>query len=195
MNHLVIIGHPNPKSFNMTILHTYVSELRSQGHEVIIRDLYALGFDPVQKAQDFIAIQNGKILDDVKVEQGFVQSAKIITLISPIWWVTFTSMLKGYIDRVFSHGFAYDIVDGTPEGLLKGKGGMLITTSGATNERYEQNGFLNAIRTQICEGILRFSGIEVIDHLHFGGVIAATNEARERMLEQIREIVKKYFIG
>ncbi len=193
MKHLLVIGHPNPGSFNMAILRTYEEELKNRGHEVIVRDLYAMGFDPVQKAEDFLAIQSGTVLEDVRVEQDHVRSADSITFISPIWWVTLTSMLKGYVDRVFSFGFAYRVVDHVPEGLLKGKKGMLITTSGATNERYEENGFLNAIRTQIGEGILKFSGIEVIDHLHFGGVVAATDAARKKMLEQVKGTVQRHF--
>jgi len=189
MNHLIVIGHPNPKIFNMALLAIYRQELVTRGHHVAVRDLYAMGFDPVLSADDFIALQNGR----VKAEQKQVRQAEIITFISPVWWMSVTSMLKGYVDRVFSLGFAYRVEDHVPHGLLTGKKGFLITTSGATNERYEQNGFLTAFRTQVQEGILRFSGIEIIHHLHFGGVVAASQEERKNMLLEVQDNVRQHF--
>ena len=53
MNHLVLCAHPNPKSFNHAILETTVKTLESKGHEVSVRDLYELNFEPVLKGSDF----------------------------------------------------------------------------------------------------------------------------------------------
>jgi NAD(P)H dehydrogenase (quinone) len=47
LNHLIIYAHPNPNSFNNAIKTTLVSSLMEHGHEVIIRDLYEIGFNPV----------------------------------------------------------------------------------------------------------------------------------------------------
>ena len=193
VNHLIVMGHPNPESFNAAILHAYANALESRGHHVVIRDLYALNFDPVLRPADFLAQQKGSVLDDVAVEQEFVRKAEVITFISPIWWVTLTSMVKGYVDRVFSHGFAYKVIEHVPRGLLTEKKAMLITTSGAQTEKYEDNGFLSAIRLQVCEGILKFSGMAVISHIHFGGIVAATDALRKQMLREIQEAVTVYF--
>jgi NAD(P)H dehydrogenase (quinone) len=193
MNHLVVIGHPNPKSFNMALLGAYTSALEARGHQVFIRDLYALKFDPILKAEDFLALQKGYVLEDVAMEQAYIRKAEVITFISPIWWVTLTPMLKGYVDRVFSHGFSYNLVEHVPKGLLTDKRAMLITTSGARREQYEENGFLKAIHVQICEGIMKFSGMEVVAHVHFGGVVAATDDMRKQMLREIQEAAEVHF--
>ena len=48
MKVLVILGHPNPgESFNRAIAETAGRVLRELGHEPVLRDLYAEGFDPV----------------------------------------------------------------------------------------------------------------------------------------------------
>ncbi len=77
MNHLIVYSHPNPKSFCHAILETAVMTLQSKGHEVVIRDLYALGFDPVLKGNDFIEFQSGNIPSDIRAEQEKISGAKV----------------------------------------------------------------------------------------------------------------------
>ncbi len=48
----------------------------------------------------------------------------VITFVYSVWWTSLLAMLKGYVDKVFSYGFAYEYVDGVPNGLLKGKKGL-----------------------------------------------------------------------
>ncbi len=52
MNILVILGHPDPGSFNHAIAHAVAGALREQGHEVTLRDLHAEGFDPILPAAE-----------------------------------------------------------------------------------------------------------------------------------------------
>ncbi len=77
MNHLIVYSHPNPKSFCHAILETAVKALQSKGHEVVVRDLYALGFDPVLKGSDFVGFQSGNIPADIKAEQEKISGAEI----------------------------------------------------------------------------------------------------------------------
>jgi NAD(P)H dehydrogenase (quinone) len=107
MKYLVIYSHPNPQSFCHAILETVKKTLAAKKHDVVVRDLYALGFDPVLKAADFAAIQSGKTCVDIKPEQDYIVWSDIMTIIHPIWWAGQPAMIKGYIDRVFSYGFAY----------------------------------------------------------------------------------------
>jgi len=44
MKHLIVYAHPNPESLNHSILDTTVNTLKKNGHEVVVRDLYALEF-------------------------------------------------------------------------------------------------------------------------------------------------------
>ena len=47
MKILIILGHPEPGSFNHAIADMAVRTLKSSGHEVIFHDLHAEGFDPL----------------------------------------------------------------------------------------------------------------------------------------------------
>lgn len=69
------------------------------------------------------------------------------------------AILKGWLDRVMSHGFAYRMTEtGMMEGLLKGKKAIVFTTSGADKENMDKNGITDAINTCMIKGTLGFSG-------------------------------------
>ena len=121
MNYLIIYAHPNPGSFNHAIMETITEELRHNGKGVKIRDLYQMGFNSVLKSEDFANMQRGSVAQDVKEEQELIRSAEVMIFVYPLWWAGMPAMLKGYIDRVFSEGFAYRISDTGIAGLLTGK--------------------------------------------------------------------------
>jgi len=52
VRHLVIVAHPNTKSFNHSVAETYVAALAERKHRVECRDLYASNFNPVMSARD-----------------------------------------------------------------------------------------------------------------------------------------------
>lgn len=107
--------------------------------------------------------------EDIAVEQEQIKWADVIIFVYPVWWTGLPAMLKGYVDRVFSYGFAYQYVEGNPVGLLEVKKALLFSTTGAANEIYEQIGMHNSMKQTTDQGIFGFTGIKVIDHVFFGG--------------------------
>jgi len=190
MNHLLIYAHPNPKSFNHAIVQTILEEFRNAGKELPLRDLYAMNFSPVLAAADFSALQNGSVRDDVAAEQELIRAADVLIVVYPLWWSGMPAMLKGYIDRVFSYGFAYEINETGGVGLLTGKKVFLVTTTGASREDYEQLDMYRSFAQTIDSGIFRFSGMEVIDHIYYASVPYVTDEVRKTMLEDVRSQVR-----
>ena len=89
-------------------------------------------------------MHSGNIPEDIKTEQDHVKWADVITFVNPVWWVGLPAVLKGYVDRVFSYGFACESVDGAPRGPLNGKKALLFCTTGRPNEYYAQNGMHNS---------------------------------------------------
>lgn len=191
MRHLVVYSHPNPKSFNCAIKETFKEALENKGHEVRVRDLYALGFDPVLRHSDFEALAKGSVLADVKTEQDHLNWAEMATFIFPIWWTGLPSMMKGYIDRVFSHGFAYVTENGAIKKLLTGKKALIINTTGSPKEIYEATGMYKSLRQTSDEGIFAFCGIEVAGHKFFSGVPFISDVDRKAMLEEVKEIAAR----
>ena len=128
MKYLIVYAHPNPKSFNHAILETISGELQKKKKEVKVRDLYKIGFNPVLSIKDLSAIEKGAVPKDIKKEQNYISKADTLIFIFPIWWSAMPAMLKGYIDRVFSLKFAYDITADGVIGLLKGKKVFIVST-------------------------------------------------------------------
>lgn len=190
MNHLVVFAHPNPKSFGKGIVDTIQKAVEEKGDSLIIRDLYEIGFDAILKPEDFVAFQSGNTPEDIRAEQNHVKWADVITFVYPVWWAGLPAMLKGYVDRVLSYGFGYEYVNGAPNGLLKGKKGLLFCTTGTPSDIYAQNGMHNSMKQTTDQGIFNFCGIEVINHTFFGAVPYVPDETRQDYLKEVENIIK-----
>lgn len=193
MKHLIVYAHPHTVSFNHAILNAAVDALEAQGHEVVVRDLYALGFQPVLSAADTISMRAGQTPQDIATEQQFVADAEAITFIYPIWWTGLPAILKGYVDRVFAYGFAYVSGEAGIEKLLTGKKGLIINTHGTPNEIYDQMGMTAGLKMTSDVGIFDFVGIEAVDHLFFGSIGYLDASAYDSMLEQVKQTVSTKF--
>ncbi len=187
MKTLILYCHPNPASFNHAILTTVIESLEKGGHLYRVRDLYQLNFQPVLDPTDFEAIGQGQVLPDVAEEQEHIRWADRIIAIHPIWWTGLPARMKGYIDRVFSFGFAYRIDASGLTGLLSDKEALIITTTGAPSEYYQQVGMHDALKKTIDEGIYQFCAITVLDHIFYGAVPTVDDQIRKQYLAALQQ--------
>ena len=97
MKVLIIYGHPYSKSFNHAIKDTLVNSLEQHGHEVRVRDLYALNFDPILKADELAGFVQKNYSEDIQIEHNHIVWAEMLFFISPIWWGGLTSILRGSV--------------------------------------------------------------------------------------------------
>jgi len=103
------------------------------------------------------------------------------------------AILKGWLDRVMSHGFAYRMTEtGMMEGLLKGKKAIVFTTSGADKENMDKNGITDAINTCMIKGTLGFSGFEKVQYKSLYAVPSVSDEERKQMLREVEEMLRAY---
>ncbi|KRF06772.1 NAD(P)H dehydrogenase [Paenibacillus sp. Soil766] len=187
MNHLIVYAHPRKESFNHAIMETTVQSLRQKGHEVNVRDLYAMEFQPVISSSEIL----GSVGEEIKKEQEYLIWADVITFIYPIWWTGLPAIVKGYIERVFSYGFAYRYVNGEQKGLLKGKKAIIINTQGKSHSQYAASGMDKALILTSDIGIFEYCGLEVLNHVIFESVPSSEEATRTDWLEQIKEKVNK----
>ena len=184
-NILLVYGHPKtPTSFNFSLKEKLESVLKSKGHRVLVRDLYEVSFNPLLSSDDLAKLHSGEIPEDIRREQEFIKNADVIIFIYPIWWAGSPAIIKGYIDRVFSYGFAYMYKGNKVVGLLTDKSAIIINSNGSPYDFYERNGFYNAIRKVSDEGIFAFCGFKRIKHLFFGGIMNKTLEEKDLDIEK-----------
>ncbi|MZQ80610.1 flavodoxin family protein [Paenibacillus sp. 5J-6] len=194
MKHLVVYAHPEPESFNRAILETTITVLKQNGHEVNVRDLYSLNFQPVLKPEDTAAMRAGHTPQDIKTEQEFITQADAITFIYPIWWTGLPAILKGYVDRVYSYGFAYSVGESGIIKMLTGKKGFIINTHGTPQEIYNEIGMTDGLKITSDIGIFDFVGIEPVGHLLFGSIGFLDDESYYKgLLKEVENKVDSLF--
>ncbi len=192
MKVLVVYAHPNPLSFNHALFGSVREGLEEAGHEVRVRDLYKLNLKTNLDADDFVQILRGSIPDDIQGEQREISWAEGLVFVYPIWWIGPPSILKGWIDRVFLQGFAFDITDEGPKGLLKHKKALVITTTGGPEEGYVQTNTTELLSKPMTYGTLLFSGISDVAHKNFYAVPYVSDEERKGMLAEVKGMAKGF---
>lgn len=193
MKHAVIVAHPNAKSFNLTMAETYAAAARTLGHEVVIRDLYRLPFDPILKASE-IPAAGFEAGDDVKAERAILEDVKVFCLVYPLWFNAPPAMMKGYIDRVFGMGFGFAPGAWGNDPLLDGRRMVTISSSGAPLHWVKETGAWSAMRTLFDSHFAAVCGLAVLDHLHFGDIVdGITEESVEGCAAEVRAAVQRLF--
>lgn len=190
MKHLIVVAHPNPKSFTHTLADAYAAELTGMGHHCDGRDLYAMGFNPVLQPSEI----NAQALPDARAEQQRVSDADATAFFYPLWWASMPAILKGYIDRVFTHGVAYRFEGNVMRGLLKGRTNLLVTVSAAPRRALQEAGEWDAIRAIQDNHIFHSVGLTLADHLHFGEVVPEMSPTIARAhIETIKAAAHRHF--
>jgi NAD(P)H dehydrogenase (quinone) len=187
MKAVLLYSHPNPQSFNAAILDAVKDELGRKGAEIKVKDLYAMNWNPVLSAGDFQQMAAEGQSPDVAAEQADIKWTDLVVIISPIWWYSVTAMMKGYVDRVFSQGFAYEYRQDGVHGLMGGKKVLIITTSGADQGAAKASGMDQALQTSLVDG---FCGFAAAKRLNCYAVPTVSDAERKQMLEQVRQFVR-----
>ncbi len=184
MQHLIISAHPNENSFSNALVDALVKDSQHNDVNVVVRNLYELGFDPVLTAEDLKKIKEGHISEDIAREQKILRESDFISLVYPLWWGSFPAILKGYFDRVFTNGFAFEINSEGARGLLKGKKVFLHTSMGNSVKEYENIGILKAFRQIHGNEVFGFVGIEVAGHIFYPRISESNPEMKEKYIQE-----------
>ncbi|WP_097232473.1 NAD(P)H-dependent oxidoreductase [Streptomyces zhaozhouensis] len=206
---LIVSAHPDPRSLTASLTGFAADELRAAGHEVEISDLYAMKWRAVTDADDYPehpagarldvgaasqhAYENGSLTADVRAEQERLLRADAVILQFPLWWFSVPAILKGWLDRVFSGGFAYGKdVPQYRNGSLSGRRVLLSVTYGATESALSERGIHGPLADALFplqHGVFFFTGMSVLEpftiasavNLDEAGYRAATAAYRERL--------------
>lgn len=183
MNVFIVFAHPEPRSFGRALLDRGVATLRDCGHEVVVSDLYAMGFNPVASAADFTerrfpdalqydreqkqSSQKRTFSADIQTELDKLLWCDLLILQSPLWWFSVPAIMKGWIDRVFVNGTVYGSGGMRfDNGGLKGRRAMLAMTTGCLPGMVEPDGLLGdkeVILWHLNHGTFGYSGLVALE--------------------------------
>jgi len=162
--HLIIFAHPdNEKSHNAAILKHVTQRLKGAFKEFEVIDLYADGFDPVLRLSR--ESDEKKVL--VEKYQSLIAKADSLVFIFPVWWYSLPGIMKGFIDIIFSPGFAHEFnpQDSSLRQKLKGKKAIVINTFGRSEEEFKTYG--KEPSTVFDKAILEFCGVSVASRINW----------------------------
>ena len=189
IRHAVVLAHPDPRSFNAAIADAYCQEVEAAGQQAILRDLYAMNFDPVLKAQERPGRNDFRLSPDVRAELAIMCGANVITFVFPVWFGMPPAILVGYIDRVLGAGTTVgQVQQQMGEGLLDNGHLCAITTSGAPEDWLEAQGQTQALRELAGTYLFRAFAMQSTQALHIGNVVEGAPAAFfEDNLNRVRQ--------
>jgi len=204
---LYIIGNPQTeaKSYSKRVGKYYLEELKKQEPldlEIVdvyrdpipLVDLEVLeAWDALKNGSEFSKLtssQQGKIMQMNANLKQFMEADEYV-FISPVWNLSITPMLKAYIDNVVIANKTFKYTEMGPEGLLKNKKATIIQAAGSvlSDGPLVKMNYAN----RYLETILRFMGIEEVNHLTIEGVaIPGTPDEKrfEKVYKDIKNLLK-----
>lgn len=166
MHALIVIAHPNPQSLTHSVATQIIRGFSAANKDGTseIADLAAEGFDPRFTAQDISTLhRETEPSAEVIAEQQRISRADALVLVHPVYWWSFPALLKGWIDRVFTNGWAYD--DTSSDRLIKKMQHLpvhIVSIAGSDVRTYMKHGYIEAMKTQIDHGIFDYCGAPVL---------------------------------
>jgi NAD(P)H dehydrogenase (quinone) len=191
--HVVVLAHPDAHSFNALVADAYCETVREQGQEAIVRDLYALGFDPILKNSERPGERGFVLSKDVEAELETIRGSDVFVLIYPIWFGMPPAMMKGYVERVLGAGVtAREVQDRAGITLLKDRRLVSITSSGASEIWLDEQGQVEALRNLFSRYLLHAFGMKSCEYLHFGEIVEGfSQDFVDQNILQVRDHARR----
>ena len=189
---LVVVANPGRGSFAHAMAAVATSTLRERGYEIAFHDLYDEAFDPVQRASERDNATSSDAL--VELHCSELGRADLVLVFHPNWWGQPPAILKGWVDRVFRLGTAYDYPDGTgpegvPTGLLRARHALIFNTSNTPADR-ERQAFGDPLETLWKACIFGLCGVSSVVRRMYGPMAASSQQQRELWLAEVRALVE-----
>lgn len=191
MNVLIILGHPDKKSFNHAIAQTCISKIDANGHSVFFHDLYVENFNPLLHIDNE---NNETVIDNqIKVHCDDLINCDGIIIIHPNWWGQPPAIIKGWLDRVLLPEVAYKFVDNEkgehiPIGLLKAKSAIVLNSSNSSCD--DENRALDSIWKN---KVFKFCGVNKVERINFCAVKNSDKNQRNKWLTEVQFMMDTYF--
>ena len=192
MHVLTIFAHPRRDSFTGAVLESLLDGFHAvEGHTIEIADLYGEDFESRFQPADYAQFRGETMPAEVRREQARFDRCDAVAFVFPVWWWSFPAVLKGWIDRVFSEGWAYNFEPGLSRGRLKDRPTLVLGVAGSRESTYRKYRYDEAMRVQIDVGILGYCGLRDVEtHVLFD--VEQSGDNRSRYLSEAREIGRRF---
>jgi len=180
---LIINGHPNPESFNFGIVESYENGALASNAQVETIVIANLKFNPNLQ---FGYQKRTELEPDLLDAWEKIQNSEHLVWIHPVWWGGLPAITKGFIDRLFLPGMAFQYRQNSVwwDKLLKGKTAHIITTLDQPSWYYRLF-FGRPSVNQLKKSTLEFCGVKPVKVSYIGIVKGSNEELRKKWLEKV----------
>lgn len=169
MNTLIVLAHPESRSFNGALRDTSMAICQARGDQVQVLDLYQMGFDPLESPEHYADLhcsdgvhlhdephvqpprffpldvqrhhaQQEALPEDVQHSLALLDWADRVIFHYPLWWHAMPAILKGWWDRVFVYGAVYSSRQRYDQGYFSGKQALCVVTTGSPEHAFLPGG-------------------------------------------------------
>lgn len=188
-NILIINGHPNKSSINFALAEAYYNGAKAAGATVSFIHITDLTFNP---SLAFGYRQRMELEPDLLSSLEKIKAADHLVWIHPVWWGGMPAIMKGFIDRLFLPGIAFQYRENSIwwDKLFKGKTARIITTLDQPSWYYRIF-FGRPSVNQLKKSVLQFCGINPVKITYIGIVKKSTEKQRLQWLNTVSELGKK----
>jgi NAD(P)H dehydrogenase (quinone) len=147
---------------------------------------------------EIAAMIRSRMPKDVLAQQRKVATADGLAFIAPVHFCNFPAILKGWIDRVFTYGFAFGLTSEGWRGNINGRLPLLhheralIMTSTIFDKNAYDDGIRDAIARVMDDWAFRYPGINNVEHVYFYAATTAPPETIHRYLEQAYQLGRDF---
>jgi len=183
-NVLVIAGHPDSTSFSSALAQAYAQAAERRGATVTLIDLAQLQFDPILRRAYKV---DQPLEPDLQMAAAAIKAADHVAWFFPMWWGGAPALVKGFIDRVFTPGFAfrYRGRNQLPEKLLKGRSARLVSSMDSPLAWYSLI-LRRVLHASFGMATLSFVGFSPMRSTMFYELRFRSAAERERALDKVR---------
>ncbi|MGL4943123.1 MAG: NAD(P)H-dependent oxidoreductase [Thermoguttaceae bacterium] len=191
MSIVTILAHPSPTSFNHAIAERVRDTLELRHERCVFHSLYAESFDPVLPVGEE-TLDEAALPSNVRQFVAEVREASGIVIVHPNWWGSPPAILRGWVDRVFRHGFAYNFTATGPVPHFTNKTVQVFTTSNTPRD-IEMNLHGDPLETHWRKIVFGLCGCKSFERRNFEPVIMSTPEERKTWLEEVAATIERRF--
>ncbi|KIX19877.1 NAD(P)H dehydrogenase [Flavobacterium sp. 316] len=180
---LIINGHPNKESYNFSLAEAYKKGAKTTNANIEQINICDLQFNP---NLEFGYQKRTELEPDLLNAIEKIKKANHIVWVFPMWWYGYPALMKGFIDRTFLPGIAYEYLENKalPKKLFKGKTARIIITTD-TPRWYDYLFMKSPALNQLKRGTLQFCGINPVKTTYISIIKNSTISFREKWLSKV----------
>ena len=185
---LILDGHPDPapERFVHALADAYGDGARSGGHELQQIRLADVQFPLLRSQAEY---EQGDPVDAVRRCQAAMDWADHVVILYPLWLGSMPALLKGLLEQMLRPGFAFSVrtLGRSPVKFHARKTARIVVTMGMPGWFYRLYYRAHSVRS-LQRNILKFIGFRRTRATLIGAVASLSKDARERRLQEMREL-------